>query len=348
MKTGLRGILVALLTVAPVAVTAIVGLALEHPLSGAFDPEQTEISASHGLVKRDGAVLSLFLAGGASLALTDRLTCGDLPCPDRATTKYRYRGWDEEAGGYRIEVGARTPVEMTLAWQLAGDDPELLNANNLFLRAGKSMKLPAPPAPRKIDAGLADWLANTAGARDVVEAPRIAKTAGRVSRNGASLTLALDDGRKLVLTDDLACGQLVCPPELVIGFEYHGADATGRFHAIEEHFYETGDALLFDSHSGGVTSVAGPIAFSPDGSRAVAVMNDPEPRGNHDIEVWSLSGAAPVLDYSYTGDGENTFEVVKWDDADHIHLTRGKWRAEPRTPVMLAHVAAGWHLQNGN
>jgi hypothetical protein len=348
MKAGAREILMALLTVAPVALGAVAGLALEEGLPGAYDAEAAAIAASHGLVRRDGPVLSFVLATGAALALTDRLVCGDLPCPERATTRYRYTGWDAKAAGYRLQVGARLPVDMTLAWALAGDDPVLFNANALLVRKEKAMAMPAAPPPRKIDAGLADWLANTAGARDAIEAPRIAKSAGRVSRSGSALMLALDDGRKLALTDDLACGQLVCPPEVVIGFEYHGADPSGRFHAIEEHFYETGDALLFDARSGTVTSVAGPIAFSPDGNRAVAVMNDPEPRGSHDIEIWSLAGAAPALEFSYTGDGENTYEVTSWDDPDHIRLTRGKWRAEPRTPVMLAHVASGWHLQNGN
>ena len=134
MKAGAREILMALLTVAPVALGAVAGLALEEGLPGAYDAEAAAIAASHGLVRRDGPVLRFVLATGAELALTDRLVCGDLPCPERATTRYRYTGWDAKAAGYRLQVGARLPVDMTLAWALAGDDPVLFNANALLVR----------------------------------------------------------------------------------------------------------------------------------------------------------------------------------------------------------------------
>ena len=344
----MRGFVFALATAAPVAVVAIAGVAFQDRLSGAVDAEEVAVAASHGLVKRDGPSLSLLVETGAALVLTDRLSCGDLPCPDRAAAQYRYRGWDARAGGYRLGVGLSRPVEMFLAWDLAGDDPILFDTKHLLLHTGGSLPMPPPPPVTKLDTGLTDWLANTAGARDQVEAPRLANSGGRAKRDGAALVLALEDGRKLVLTDTLACGQLTCPPEIVLGFEYRGSDAAGRFHAIDEHFYESSNALLFDARTGGITTVAGPISFSADGKRAIAVMNDPEPRGEHDIEVWSLSGEVPALDFSFAGDGETTYEVAGWDDADHVRLTRGPWRATPRTPVMLAHDPSGWHLQGGN
>lgn len=347
-EIDMRGILLALVTAAPVAVVAIAGVALQDRLSGNGDAEQAAISDSNGLVHRDGGVLSLIVNTGAALALTDRLVCGDLPCPEGAAKAYRYRGWDARAGGYRLRIGTRKPAEMILAWELAGDDPILFDANHLLLHTGGSLAMPTAIAPVTLDTGLADWLANTAGARDQVEAPRLANSGGRASRKDSSLTLALKDGRKLVLTDDLGCGQLICPPEVVIGFEYRGADAKDRFHAIDEHFYESSNALLFDLQSGAITTVAGPISFSADGGRAIAVMNDPEPKGQHDIEIWSLAGDTPALEFAYTGDGETTYEVVGWDDADHVRLSKGAWRATPRIPVMLGHDPSGWHLQAAN
>jgi hypothetical protein len=348
MGIGMRGIVQALAIIAPVVGIAIAGVALQDRMSTNSGAEPAAIAASAGLVHRNGPVLTLLVDSGAALALTDRAICGDLPCPERAATRYRYRGWDARAGGYRLMVGFSHPVEMILAWELAGDDPILFDGSHLLLHSGGALPQPPPPTRARLDTGLADWLANTAGARDQVEAPRLAKSGGRASRDGANLVLTLADKRKLVLTDVLACGQLICPPEIVIGFEYRGPDAKGRFHAIDEHFYETSSALLFDSTSGEVTTVAGPISFSPDGGRAVAVMDDAEPHGQHDIEVWSLAGAAPTLDYSFTGDGENTYQVVGWDDADHVRLSRGPWRAAQRTPLMLAHDPAGWHLEGGN
>jgi hypothetical protein len=348
MKFGSRGVIVALIVSVPVAVAAAIGIGYRDQVAGLFGGESALIAASHGLVVRQGPVLTLYLKSGAGLALTDRLTCGDLPCPEHAATQYRYRGWDAKSGGYRLAIGVDHPAELTLAWELAGDDPVLFNANDLFLRSDKGLAMPERPPAIKIDANLADWLANTASDQEKVEGPRIAKSGGRVVRAGAGLTLATADGRKLVLTDDLLCGQLICPPEIYIGYEYRGADPTGRFHAIEEHFYETGDAFLFDAKSGGVTRVAGPVAFSPDGARAVATMNDPQPHGQHDIEIWSLAGAAPSLEYCYVGDGENTYETVRWDDPGHIRFTRGKWQSETRESLTLIHDATGWHAPVAN
>ncbi len=242
----MRGIVQALAIIAPVVGIAIAGVALQDRMSTNSGAEPAAIAASAGLVHRNGPVLTLLVDSGAALALTDRAICGDLPCPERAATRYRYRGWDARAGGYRLMVGFSHPVEMILAWELAGDDPILFDGSHLLLHSGGALPQPPPPTRARLDTGLADWLANTAGARDQVEAPRLAKSGGRASRDGANLVLTLADKRKLVLTDVLACGQLICPPEIVIGFEYRGPDAKGRFHAIDEHFYETSSALLFE------------------------------------------------------------------------------------------------------
>jgi hypothetical protein len=348
MTIGTRGIVAALMVGVPVAVAAAVGISYREELVALVGSEAAVIADSHGLVERHGPVLTFYVKSGAAVALTDRLRCGDLACPVHSATQYRYRGWDDRAAGYRLLVGVDHPNEMTLAWELAGDDPVLVDTNDLFLGADRHVAMPSRPPPAKTDPGLLDWLAGTARDQDKVEGPRLAASGGHAFRKGADLTLAAADGRKLVLTDDLLCGQLICPPEIYIGYEYRGADATGRFHAVAEHFYETGDAFLFDSKSGIITPVAGPVTFSPDGARAVSTLNDPQPHGQHDIEIWSLKGDTPALEYCYVGDSDNTYETVRWDDPDRITFTRGKWQSDAREPVALVHDAAGWHSPAAN
>jgi len=99
----MRGFALALTTLAPVAITLIAGLALQHRLAGGGGEaeEAALLAASGGLASRNGPTLDLRLAGGAVLALTDRRRCGDLPCPAPLATRYRFRGWDAQAGGYR-------------------------------------------------------------------------------------------------------------------------------------------------------------------------------------------------------------------------------------------------------
>ena len=347
MALASRGVLIGLAVAVPIAAVAAVAIGYRGTLQTVLGGEAGAIAASHGLVSRAGPVLGLTLDSGAQLALTDRLQCGDLPCPDFTATQYRYQGWDGRAGGYKLAVGLDHPAAMTLAWALANGDPALFNANDINL-SGSTLAMPRKPAPAAVDPSLAEWLTNTARDQDKVEGPRLAASGGHAARRGANLQVTLADGRKLVFADDILCGQLVCPPEIYIGYEYRGADPTGRYHAIEEHFYETGAAFLVDARSGGITRLAGPVAFSPDGARAVATMNDPQPHGQHDIEIWSLAGEAPALEYCYVGDGEDTYEVTRWDGPDRIRLTRGKWQSDTRAPVTLIHDTTGWHSPAAN
>ncbi len=51
--------------------------------------EATTLLSSNGLVWRDGGLLNLRTKSGAVLTLTDRVTCGDVPCPTGIVVRYR-------------------------------------------------------------------------------------------------------------------------------------------------------------------------------------------------------------------------------------------------------------------
>ena len=336
---------------APVVATAVAGVALQDRLNVGFggSDESRAIADSNGLVWRDSAALHLRMSTGAVLVLTDRITCGGLPCPASMASQYRYLGWDPSVGGYRIQVGQSQPVDKVLPWNVPWDRPSLLDAAQAPPRVSGPLIMPESPPDVAPDIGMADWLAQMAAGRDPIEGPRLAASGGHAARKGPTLSFQLQSGQTLTLADDMQCGQLVCPPEIERSFEYLGGSADGRYQAVADHWYDGGDALLIDGQSGTVIALAGQPVFAPDGKRLAASMTDPETPGAHALEVWSLNGDAPSLDFAVKADtGQDAFDIVGWGDPNHLKLKRGAWDGRQRTPVMLAHDGASWHLEGGN
>lgn len=347
----MRDRLLVILTAAVVAIAATASaLRLGWvPLPGGGDAPERDgaaVSASNGLVQRHGPALTFRLKNGAAMTLTDRTRCGDLACPRSLAARYAYLGWDETAGGYRIDVAAPTAVQVVLPF---AEDATLIDAGHAPPAAGTPTPMPAPPPAFAGDAGLADWLNQTAGGRDQSEAPRIAESGGRAARSGQSLILTLGDRRQLTLTDDLACGQVVCPARVFRAFEYAGLATGGRYFAVEVHWDEGSSAVLVDGQTGAVTALPGKPVFSPDGKRAAAAVEDLELPAPNRLEVWSLTGEVPAMEFQLParrGD-DMVYKIVGWDDPDHLRLRRGPWASREPGTAMLAHDAAGWHLENG-
>lgn len=348
-RLGIRGYVTVVAIAAPVVAVALAGIVLQDRLAATSDAEGPLLAGSHGLAHREGPALALAMETGAIIVLTDRTACGDLPCPPAIAARFRYRGWDETVGGYRLDVGTPSPAPMVLPWDMPWDQPALIDAGLAPPRTPGPLPLPALPPSVAPDIGLADWLGQAESDRDPAEKPRLADSGGRAARTGATLAIRLGNGRSFALTDDLVCGQLVCPPQTVQSFEYLGASADGRFHVVADRWYEGGLALLIDATDGEATVLAGAPHFSPDGKRVAAGQADPESRGPRDLEIWSLAGPTPVLEFSVKGGaGQDFYEIVGWDDADHLRLRRGPLDAAQRVPTMLAHTADGWHLEGGN
>jgi hypothetical protein len=308
--------------------------------------EDTAIQQSKGLVWRDANGLNFRLKSGEILTLADRSRCGDLPCPKELAIQYRYLAWNADAGGYNI---ALTPSTTPVSFLPFGEDEvALIDARHAEKAADAPVALPPPPPAAQPDDALAEWLADIANGRNQGEAPLIAASHDQAHRDAAHLTLKLADGRSLTLTDDLVCGQVACPQQVFRSYDYAGMSPDNRYHVVEEHWNEANAGLLIDNRTGGITFLLGIPKFSPDAKHAVASVTDLEWSAPRRLEVWSLSGAAPDIEYSLPAKDEDDtiYEVVGWADGDHVRLRRGPWASERRSPATLSHGANGWRLQS--
>ncbi len=307
---------------------------------GATTAERAAIAATHGLVRRQGPALSMKLHSGAQLTLTDRSRCGDLPCPADLKEQYRFRGWSARLGGYLLDNGGQAAL---LPFD---EDPALLDPAHTEPLARGALPLPAVPPPAVRDAGLGRWLDGITTARARAEQPLLAAAKGRARREADQLILTLADGRRLVLQDDLLCGQLPCPPQIFHSFAYAGTSPDGRFHLVQEHWDEAASTLLIGAADGHITELMGIPRFSPNGKLAVDALPDLEWSAPNRLELWSLAGAHPRLVFQQMAgaDDDSVFTIGDWTDNAHVRLTRGAWGAGKGIPMMLSHHQYGWVL----
>lgn len=312
--------------------------------------EAAALTQSKGLAWRNGPTLNVRMKSGELLALTDRRKCGDLACPKELSAWYRYLGWDRKAGGYRLLVAlggeSEKGAEMILPFD---EDAVLIDALHPD-PTDRPLDQPSPPPAAANDEGLTEWLTEIAAGRRQSEAPRIAQTQGKAAREGANLALALADGRHLTLSDDLACGQVSCPPSVFRSFTFAGTSPDGRFHLVELSSDEITSGLFVSTADGAVTGTLGLPKFSPDGTRAIDSVSDLSVSAPHRLELWALKGNKPVVEYSIAaGEEDDTvYEVVGWADNDHVRLRRGPWDGQWRSEAMLVKDASGWHVEGGD
>jgi hypothetical protein len=316
----------------------------EPAASGA--PETELLAASHGLARREGDNLLLLQKSGEVLALTDHVQCGDLPCPKPLAVSYRYLGWDERIGGYRLLVSKGVGQPMVLTY--GDDDPVLIDARHAA-EAKEALPMPPPPAlAAAADESLGEWLEDLTAEREQSEKPQIAAHAEQVWREGGTLSLAFGDHKHLLLQDDLVCGQMACPPQISRSFDYVGESPDGQFHVVHEEGNETEEGLLVDRQGGVLVTLSVP-SFSPDGKFAVASLSDLEAAAPRRLEVWGLAGGKANLVFSVASreEDDTVYELVGWADASHLRLKRGSWGNDQRTSVMLVRDNSGWHIEEG-
>jgi hypothetical protein len=308
--------------------------------------EAEALAASHGLARREGPTLVLLQKSGEAVALTDHLQCGDLPCPKPLAVSYRYLGWDEKIGGYRLKLSMVGSQQMVLTY---GDDEPLLIDARHAAELAEPVPLPAAaPPPAKTDESLAEWLADLARDREQSEGKQIAAHKDEVGREGGVLALSFGDHRRLLLQDDLVCGQLACPPQISRSYDYVGESPDGQFHIVHVEGNESEEGLLID-RQGGVLVTIGVPSFSPDGKFAVAAVSDLEASAPRRLEVWGLAGGKAGLVFSVAAreEDDTVYELVGWADASHLRLKRGPWGGDQRSAAMLVRDNAGWHLEEG-
>lgn len=310
--------------------------------------EARALAGSGGLARRDGHTLFLRLKGGETVALADRSSCGELPCPAPMLVGYRYLGWDEGAGGYRLAVTQGQRGGETVLLPFAEDAARFETPLPLPSPATRTPLPPPPPPAIADDPALLAWAAELASSRDKVEVGAITAAAGRAERDGPRLTFTLADRRRLTFTDDILCGQTTCPEMVLRSFRHAGSSSDGRHHLVAERWSEDEDALLVAEKDGSVTLLAGTATFSPDGRHVVAVRSETSPGALHEIAVWALSGPTPVLEFTH-GQGEpgedlTVYEIGEWKDGEHLTLRQGPWGEPGKAGAMLAHGPNGWHV----
>lgn len=347
---------VALSALTLTAVAGIAGAALwthqpvpPQPTATAEDTDEaTALAASKGLVWRIGPALNFRLKSGEVVTFTDRVACGDLPCPTELSSRYRYQGWDSGKGGYLLRLTPSSAPEMVLPY--AEEDAALVDARHAEQPNGTPLAMPSPPPSVETDDSLGEWVTDITAGRLQSEAGLLAASEGRAWRDGGRLTMKLEDGRTLALADDLVCGQLACPPQVFRSFDYAGMSPDRRYHVVDEHWNEASAAMLVDVKTGGITDLLGTPKFSPDGKRAVTSVTDLEWSAPRRLEIWSLTSTAPGIEFSLSAKDEDdtVYEVVAWSDADHIRLSRGPWASDQRSPALLSHDASGWHLEGAD
>ncbi len=308
--------------------------------------EASLIGDSHGLVVRNGPALELRMKSGEVVVLTDRSKCGDLPCPAGLAPAYRYLGWDEKVGGYRLSVALNAAQPMVLTY--SDDDPTLLDARH-EAETPEPTPMPAKaPAGVQTDESLSGWLKDLTEERDETEKPAIAAHPQHIQRDGGKLSIILDDKRRLVFEDDLVCGQLACPPQVSRSFDYIGDSPDGHFHLVRQQWNESESAMLVDG-SGAILALPTVPSFSPDGKFIVSVVSDLEEAQPQRIQVWSLADGklTSVFVLAAKGEDDTVYEMVGWSDPSHLRLKRGPWGGDKRSPATLVRDAQGWHLVEG-
>jgi hypothetical protein len=345
------GSVVLLIGVASAAAVLLRTKVLPAPGQGAV-AESAALAASKGMAWRNGEALNLRTKSGGVLTLTDRVACGDIACPEGIAVRYRYGGWSEKGGGYLVSITPRASPDWLLPY--SDDTPVLVDPQTSA--AGAPMALPnAPPlgspaspsSPSGPDETLTLWLSDIADGRKQSEAPLIAEANGKIMRTAANLTLSLENGKKLVLPDDLACGDVACPSQLFRAFDYSGVSPQGRYWVVRERWDEAEAALLIDSRNGAVTGLLSVPVFSPDGNHAAASVSDLEWTAPRRLEVWSLSGPTPLLEFAVPASEEDdtVYDVTGWTDSAHVRLRRGSWSSDQRSEAMLVNESGAWHLR---
>lgn len=184
-------------------------------------------------------------------------------------------------------------------------------------------RVPAPPAPAPEAAASADPYA-ACWTRDEPEAcvlrterERIAAAGGTVRREGGRLVFRGSDGGTLSLEDDATEG------ERFVRYRYAGLFPEIGQHLVHMGFYEGGGWLLVNAATTDQTHVVGPPVASPDRSRFVATSVDLgagyDPNG---IQVWSLAGGFPRLEWGVDGGSGWGASDAVWIDAQTVEFTR--------------------------
>lgn len=176
----------------------------------------------------------------------------------------------------------------------------------------------------------------------------IAASAGRARRDGATLTLNIEKGSAVTLTND----ESGCEPEHPEHSKCYDftllADLPGR-HAflVAQSYDEGGSIVMIDDRTGRRTQFPELPRFSADGTLLLVITSYEESDGGL-IQLWSREDdtARKLWTLPDTIDAEQV-DFVAWND-DGIQLdlsfSQGDDKPELHRPAVLAKGPSGWAL----
>lgn len=167
--------------------------------------------------------------------------------------------------------------------------------------------------------------------------------AGRVSRDGGGLTIALSADRHLVFADcDAATEQW-------LHHEYAGLDAAGRGHVISVSYYEGGTTLWVHATTGQVLSLASAPVFAPD-RQHFAIANADLEAGYTDnvFAIYRVTESGAQQVFRESGGDEYGAAEPRWLDAGTVQFTRVHRASTPgqvlHLPVTATRADTTWRV----
>jgi hypothetical protein len=176
----------------------------------------------------------------------------------------------------------------------------------------------------------------------------IAASGGRAKRDGAVLTLNIEKGSAVTLTND----ESGCQPDHPENAKCYDftllADLPGRHaYLVAQSYDEGGKVVMIDDRTGARTDFTELPRFSSDGSLLLVISNDDESDAGR-IELWSRDRdkVKKLWEVPDTVRAEQV-DFVAWND-DGIQLdlsfSQGDDKPELHRPATLAKGKSGWAL----
>jgi hypothetical protein len=170
--------------------------------------------------------------------------------------------------------------------------------------------------------------------------------AGVARRDGGVLTLRLSNGRTKIISDAKECEdtdrEAAC-----VRYRLVGRIGEGQLIVLVVP-YECPYILLANRRTGEETTLGGWPYLSPDKKRFV--VTDPRDAGNcvpdYAIAVFSLENDRPRLEWRFTPEGFEYYDVDVWNGENYVQLWAFDANGKVATDLKL--TAQGWQLKRPN
>ncbi len=182
-----------------------------------------------------------------------------------------------------------------------------------------------------------------------IERKALIAAAGRARRNGANLTLKLENGRQITLRNhEKECFTLDHVDRCRV-FHLEAHLPTRHLFVAHVGYYEGGDYLLIDDQTGSQTVVSAEPQFGPDADLVLVIDDDEAYGSGKELQIWRRSGGRFVSEWVWEPtDESHHIDVVRWVTASKIILNFHtlEWLGHPARhwPATLEKHVDGWRL----